>query len=98
MPPVTAPKRLLYCSDSIVDNEMGSDYSVVAVSWGFTRKSISTPKKVVECYSTSSIFRGYSIFMQNKDPRYCHWIPPRSSAATITLPAPCQRHSKWPTE
>src|SRR6201987_1555965 len=26
-------------------------------------------KQVAECYSTSSIFRGYSIFMQGKDPR-----------------------------
>ena len=25
--------------------------------------------KVVDCYSTSSIFRGYSIFMKGKDPR-----------------------------
>ncbi len=34
-------------------------------------------KKVVECYSTSSIFRGYSIFMQNKDPRDAHFITSR---------------------
>jgi hydrogenase large subunit len=34
-------------------------------------------KKVVECYSTSSIFRGYSIFMQNKDPRDTHFITSR---------------------
>ena len=26
-------------------------------------------RKVAECHSTSSIFRGYSIFMKNKDPR-----------------------------
>ncbi|MDB6020318.1 MAG: putative [NiFe] hydrogenase large subunit [Pedosphaera sp.] len=34
-------------------------------------------KKVVECHSTSSIFRGYSIFMQNKDPRDTHFITSR---------------------
>jgi hydrogenase large subunit len=34
-------------------------------------------RKVAECYSTSSIFRGYSIFMQNKDPRDAHFITSR---------------------
>ena len=34
-------------------------------------------RKVVECYSTSSIFRGYSIFMQGKDPRDAHFITSR---------------------
>src|SRR5579872_4157696 len=34
-------------------------------------------RRVVECYSTSSIFRGYSIFMQGKDPRDAHFITSR---------------------
>jgi hydrogenase large subunit len=34
-------------------------------------------KKVTECHATSSIFRGYSIFMQNKDPRDSHFITSR---------------------
>jgi hydrogenase large subunit len=34
-------------------------------------------KKVAECYSTSSVFRGYSIFMQGKDPRDAHFITSR---------------------
>jgi hydrogenase large subunit len=34
-------------------------------------------KKVAECHSTSSIFRGYSIFMKNKDPRDSHFITSR---------------------
>ena len=42
----------------------------------FTKINFDT-KKVVECYSTSSIFRGYSIFMQNKDPRDAHFITSR---------------------
>ncbi len=33
--------------------------------------------EVAECYSTSSIFRGYSIFMKNKDPRDAHFITSR---------------------
>jgi hydrogenase large subunit len=34
-------------------------------------------KKVAECHSTSSIFRGYSIFMKGKDPRDAHFITSR---------------------
>ena len=34
-------------------------------------------RKVAECHSTSSIFRGYSIFMQGKDPRDAHFITSR---------------------
>ncbi|MGB7556460.1 MAG: nickel-dependent hydrogenase large subunit [Candidatus Korobacteraceae bacterium] len=34
-------------------------------------------REVAECYSTSSIFRGYSIFMKGKDPRDSHFITSR---------------------
>jgi hydrogenase large subunit len=34
-------------------------------------------REVAECYSTSSIFRGYSIFMKGKDPRDAHFITSR---------------------
>jgi hydrogenase large subunit len=34
-------------------------------------------KEVRECHSTSSIFRGYSIFMKGKDPRDAHFITSR---------------------
>ena len=34
-------------------------------------------KQVAECFSTSSIFRGYSIFMKGKDPRDAHFITSR---------------------
>jgi hydrogenase large subunit len=34
-------------------------------------------RHVAECYSTSSIFRGYSIFMKGKDPRDAHFITSR---------------------
>src|SRR6202165_4842257 len=34
-------------------------------------------RKVAECHSTSSIFRGYSMFMQGKDPRDAHFITSR---------------------
>jgi hydrogenase large subunit len=34
-------------------------------------------REVVECHSTSSIFRGYSVFMKGKDPRDSHFITSR---------------------
>ena len=34
-------------------------------------------RKVLECKSTSSIFRGYSVFMKGKDPRDAHFITSR---------------------
>ena len=57
--------------------------------------------EVVECHSTSSIFRGYSIFMKGKDPRDAHFITSRicvsaASAGTTTPPAPATART-WPT-
>jgi hydrogenase large subunit len=46
-------------------------------SLGIYTKIDFSNKKVVECHSTSSIFRGYSIFMKGKDPRDAHFITSR---------------------
>jgi len=46
-------------------------------SLGIYTKIDFSAKKVAECYSTSSIFRGYSIFMKGKDPRDSHFITSR---------------------
>jgi hydrogenase large subunit len=46
-------------------------------SLGIYTKIDFAQKRVVECYSTSSIFRGYSIFMKGKDPRDAHFITSR---------------------
>ncbi|MGB9273951.1 MAG: nickel-dependent hydrogenase large subunit [Terrimicrobiaceae bacterium] len=61
--------------------------NVVEMSWdpitrivgslGIYTKIDFDRKKVVECHSTSSIFRGYSIFLKNKDPRDTHFITSR---------------------
>src|SRR4051812_10685719 len=63
----------------------GSD--IVEVAWdpitrivgslGIYTKIDFGRRRVVECHSTSSIFRGYSIFMQGKDPRDAHFITSR---------------------
>lgn len=46
-------------------------------SLGIYTKIDFQERKVVECHSTSSIFRGYSLFMQGKDPRDAHFITSR---------------------
>src|SRR5688572_10934037 len=46
-------------------------------SLGIHTKLDFDQRRVVECHSTSSIFRGYSIFMKGKDPRDAHFISSR---------------------
>jgi hydrogenase large subunit len=64
-----------------------SDSGLVEMAWdpitrivgslGIYTKIDFSQGKVVECHSTSSIFRGYSIFMKGKDPRDAHFITSR---------------------
>jgi hydrogenase large subunit len=46
-------------------------------SLGIHTKIDFEARRVAECYSTSSIFRGYSVFMRGKDPRDAHFITSR---------------------
>src|SRR6201986_793407 len=46
-------------------------------SLGIYTKIDFSERRVVECHATSSIFRGYSIFMKGKDPRDAHFITSR---------------------
>ena len=46
-------------------------------SLGIYTKIDFANKQVAECYSTSSVFRGYSVFMKGKDPRDAHFITSR---------------------
>jgi hydrogenase large subunit len=64
-----------------------TDGRIVEMSWdpitrivgslGIHTKIDFANRQVIECKSTSSIFRGYSIFMQGKDPRDAHFITSR---------------------
>jgi len=64
-----------------------ADKNLVAMSWdpitriigslGIHTKIDFANRQVAECYSTSSIFRGYSVFMKGKDPRDAHFITSR---------------------
>src|SRR4026208_1751520 len=55
----------------------GGPIARIVGSRGIYTKIDFSQKKVVECHSTSSIFRGYSIFMKGKDPRDAHFITSR---------------------
>src|SRR6201996_2284540 len=67
--------------------DQGTKSKLVEMSWdpitrivgslGIYTKIDFDAKKVAECYSTSSIFRGYSIFMKGKDPRDADFITSR---------------------
>jgi len=46
-------------------------------SLGIYTKIDFANRRVAECFSTSSIFRGYSVFMRGKDPRDAHFITSR---------------------
>src|SRR3989440_1692557 len=46
-------------------------------SLGILTKIAFEKKQLAECYSPSSIFRGYSIFMKGKAPRAAHFIASR---------------------
>ncbi len=46
-------------------------------SLGIYTKIDFANRQVAECHSTSSIFRGYSVFMKGKDPREAHFITSR---------------------
>ena len=58
-------------------------------SLGIYTKIDFKAKRVAECHSTSSIFRGYSIFMKGKDPRDAHFITSRICGCLLyTSPSP----------
>jgi hydrogenase large subunit len=65
----TESKRLVEMSWDPITRIVGS--------LGIYTKLDFEKRRVAECFSTSSIFRGYSIFMQGKDPRDAHFITSR---------------------
>src|SRR5580698_7826013 len=68
-------------------NPSGKTGNLVEMNWdpitrivgslGIFTKIDFDNRRVAECHSTSSIFRGYSIFMKGKDPRDAHFITSR---------------------
>ena len=77
MSTITAPtKDVPSKSKNLVEMNWDPITRIVG-SLGIFTKIDFDAKKVAECHSTSSIFRGYSIFMKGKDPRDAHFITSR---------------------
>jgi hydrogenase large subunit len=72
---------------AILEEEKAGKRTLVEMSWdpitrivgslGIFTKIDFDNHEVAECYSTSSVFRGYSVFMKGKDPRDSHFITSR---------------------
>ena len=74
----TQPKPAGTATDKSGLVEMAWDpITRIVGSLGIYTKIDFKQREVVECRSTSSIFRGYSIFMKGKDPRDAHFITSR---------------------
>src|SRR4051794_8363088 len=58
-------------------------------SLGIHTKIDFANRQVLECRSTSSIFRGFGVFLRGKDPRDPHFIPSRICGICGDNPAPC---------
>jgi hypothetical protein len=66
------------------DNVSGQPRRLLKMSWDPITRIVGSlgihttidfaNRQVLECHSTSSIFRGYSVFLRGKDPRdaHCH--------------------------
>jgi hydrogenase large subunit len=72
----TAPKPTTGQKTDLVEMAWDPITRIVG-SLGIYTKIDFGAKRVAECHSTSSIFRGYSIFMKGKDPRDAHFITSR---------------------
>jgi len=72
----TVEKKSAQQSSKLVEMSWDPITRIVG-SLGIFTKIDFKKREVVECHSTSSIFRGYSIFMKNKDPRDAHFITSR---------------------
>ncbi|WP_214370314.1 nickel-dependent hydrogenase large subunit [Pseudonocardia sp. H11422] len=74
----TQPKTAPTTKDETGLVEMAWDpITRIVGSLGIYAKIDFSNKRVAECHSTSSVFRGYSIFMKGKDPRDAHFITSR---------------------
>src|SRR5437899_11353682 len=66
-------------------------------SLGIYTKIDFANREVAECYSSSHVFRGYSIFMQGKDPRDAHFITSRICGICGDYHATCALYAQYLT-
>ncbi|TLG78763.1 nickel-dependent hydrogenase large subunit [Methylocystis sp. B8] len=72
----SAPPSPKKASPNLVEKNWDPITRIVGSLGIFTKIDFEN-RHVAECHSTSSIFRGYSIFMKGKDPRDAHFITSR---------------------
>jgi hydrogenase large subunit len=72
----SAPPSTQKASPNLVEKNWDPITRIVGSLGIFTKIDFEN-RRVAECHSTSSIFRGYSIFMKGKDPRDSHFITSR---------------------
>ncbi len=77
MATVTAPERQAGTRDRKLVEMSWDPITRIVGSLGIYTKIDFANRQIAECYSTSSVFRGYSIFMKGKDPRDAHFITSR---------------------
>jgi hydrogenase large subunit len=77
MTTVTAPERRTPADTRKLVEMSWDPITRIVGSLGIYTKIDFANRQVAECFSTSSIFRGYSIFMKGKDPRDAHFITSR---------------------
>jgi hydrogenase large subunit len=77
MATLTAPERSTGTANRKLVEMSWDPITRIVGSLGIYTKIDFANRQVAECYSTSSIFRGYSIFMKGKDPRDAHFITSR---------------------
>jgi hydrogenase large subunit len=73
----TAPKNVTPRSGGRLVEMVWDPITRIVGSLGLYTRIDFDKKEVAECFSTSSIFRGYSVFMKGKDPRDAHFITSR---------------------
>jgi hydrogenase large subunit len=73
---VRAPSGAAKAPRTLVEKNWDPITRIVGSLGIFTKIDFAN-REVAECHSTSSIFRGYSIFMKGKDPRDAHFITSR---------------------
>src|SRR5947199_496974 len=77
MATVTAPQREAPTKTRKLVEMSWDPITRIVGSLGIYTKIDFANRRVAECHSTSSICRGYSVFMKGKDPRDAHFITSR---------------------
>src|ERR1041384_2308480 len=84
--PPSAPGNLVEMSWDPITRIVGSLGIYTKIDFG--------NRRVVECKSTSSLFRGYSVFLRGKDPRDSHFITSRICGICGDNPATCSIYAQ----